>query len=152
MKPRKPDSHGTPRAPGKKRPLASKVRADGREIRTRKNAAGKLVLSTGQRDLRNNRTIVAKVQRALEAGSTRGAACRLAGFSHQTLCRWMRQGESAPEGTPARRFCDAVHLAEARAEARRLKTVNRAARKNWKAAAWLLKSHWQDNQHKLSFN
>ena len=67
--------------------------------------------------------------RALKAGSGIGEAARAAGIGHRTLNQWRKDHA---------KVADAVTRARARGRARRLRIVQYHARKDWRAAAWML--------------
>ena len=116
------------------------VRADGRKLGAKINAVGKVVVSSGRKDLREDREAVAKLKKALNDGLPRSVACRLAGFSPQSVSRWMREGENAPEDTLAKKFYDFVEEAKAEAIHRLVIRIQKKGDKagDWKADAWLL--------------
>jgi hypothetical protein len=114
-------------------------RKDGVRIRSKINAEGKKVLSSGAPDMRENPAIKEKLRAALVAGNTYEASCRLANIALSTFTRWMKQGRESKEGTLAREFFDHVELATAEAEHRNVMAIQKAAtRGNWQAAAWWL--------------
>ena len=73
----------------------------------------------------------------LAANSVRNA-CALACIGEATFHRWMHDADSAPEGAALREFRERVKRARAEAEHRNVMVIQRAARKNWTAAAWYL--------------
>lgn len=73
----------------------------------------------------------------LNAGNYIETAAHLAGVSKQTVYAWLKKGQKQSRGQ-FRDFLDAVKKAEAGAEARLLLLVEKAAAKNWQAAAWRL--------------
>lgn len=103
------------------------------------SASGEEVVDTGRTDLRTNPTVCEKFKGALIAGNTYAAACRVARVSAASFYRWMKQGNSAPEGTLARDFYEMVEDATTQAEHRNVMCIQKAAGKgNWQAAAWWL--------------
>lgn len=80
---------------------------------------------------------IASVVMALNDGAYIETAAALAGISKQTFYQWLKQGAKAEAGI-FRQFSDAVQKAIADAEMNDLRTIKKASRKNWKAAAWRL--------------
>jgi hypothetical protein len=72
---------------------------------------------------------------ALREGATYVQAAGAAGISHDTLTRWRRDN---PE------IDAAVQVAEHVAAARWLGCIDRAADRDWKAAAWLLERRFPE--------
>ncbi len=68
------------------------------------------------------------VLRAVRGGNTIATAARAAAIARSTLYEWLKD--------PA--FGEALEKAKASAEARDVALIARAARRNWKAAAWAL--------------
>jgi Helix-turn-helix domain of resolvase len=76
----------------------------------------------------------------LAAGVPVGHAARAVGVSRWTLARWMRDG-LRKEVEQARAEGPEV---DARAEARLVALVTRAAQGDWQAAAWWLERHYPE--------
>ncbi len=106
---------------------------------SRVSATGDDLAPAGRTDLRNDASVCEKIKGALIAGNTYAAACRVARINQSTFYRWMKQGNSAPEGTLARDFFEMVEDATTQAEHRNIMCIQKAAGKgNWQAAAWWL--------------
>ena len=93
----------------------------------------------------------------LRAGNYIETAAAFAGVSKQTLYDWIRRGKrelqrvEASPGSKIRKkeapfveFLDAVERAQAMAEAEDIEILRRAARDDWKAAAWRLERKFPD--------
>jgi hypothetical protein len=74
----------------------------------------------------------------VEKGAPFAVACEAAGVHRSTGYRWRKQGKPDEGPEEFRAFRDALLRARARAEQRLLATIDLAAPKDWKAAAWLL--------------
>jgi len=84
------------------------------------------------------------IVRAIREGNTYRAAAGLAGVTESTLYNWLERGRKARSGKYLE-FLEAVKKAEAEAEARHVRIVERAAAKNWTAAAWWLERRRPDD-------
>lgn len=94
----------------------------------------------------------AKIVQALTAGNTRTAAVAYANVDYQTFLNWMERGNNARSGLFFD-FFEAVKKAEADAEVRNVAIIQKAAEKNWQAAAWWLERRKPDdwkNREELS--
>jgi hypothetical protein len=140
MKAGEPNASESPNTAVRKRTPLAVVRADGRKLGAKINAVGKRVVSSGRKDLREDKQAVAIMKKALTEGRHISVACRLAGFSPQSFSRWMRQGEEAPEGTLAKKFYDIVEFAKAKGIHRFVTRIQKKGDKSgdWRADAWLL--------------
>ncbi len=87
----------------------------------------------------------------INAGNYLDTACQAAGVTYATYREWVKRGqkeydrlEESSRAKPRESekdyldFFEAVQKAEATAEARNLTIINKAAEKNWQAAAWFL--------------
>lgn len=87
----------------------------------------------------------------INAGNYLDTACQAAGITYSTYREWIKRGQreyDRLEMSPRAKvkesekdyldFFEAVQKAEATAEARNLTIINKAAEKNWQAAAWFL--------------
>jgi len=132
------------------------TRADGRTVKTKINAVGAVVQSSGRRDKREDPAFVEKLCKALADGNPQEAACWYSNISPQTFYRWMRDGRSAPEGSKAQEFFTLVKMAETKAEMYFVAQIRKAARKSWQAAAWWLErrrsEHYGKNAQENSAN
>jgi hypothetical protein len=110
------------------------------DIATKKNRV------VGAKDKRSDKEVVGAITKALKAGCTKKDACDLASISEQTFYRWIREGETAEEGSVAYQFCESIKKAIAEARARNITIIQKHAVKNWTAAAWWLErsdpEHW----------
>ncbi len=68
----------------------------------------------------------------------------LAGIPHRTLMRWLAKGRVDGAADPYRTFTVQVELAIADWKASRIRSVDKAAEKEWKAGAWLLERRFPD--------
>ena len=75
---------------------------------------------------------------ALVAGNTIRNACIMAKIGESTYHRWMAEAEIAPEGHPLKEFRESVKGAMAQAEHRNVMIIQKAAPRQWQAAAWFL--------------
>lgn len=69
------------------------------------------------------------------------AAARFVGLSRATVYRWLARGKRRDSG-PFREFRREVLRALAQAEIREVLVINKAATKDWRAAAWMLEHRW----------
>lgn len=87
-----------------------------------------------------------KVIQYLKTGCHVETAAAAVGVSRETLYYWMRRGAEGRE--PYKDFSEAVDIAYARAEMGLLAIIDKAAVKNWTAAAWKLErrypERWRD--------
>lgn len=72
---------------------------------------------------------VARIVRAIEQGNGVRTASALAGIDQATLMRWQAEN---------RDFRERIREARAKAEARLVRQVVVASRKNWRASTWML--------------
>ncbi len=82
-----------------------------------------------------SRSVMARISRFVRQGLTREAAASLSGIAVSTLYDWQRK---FPE------FYDAVKKAEAQLQASLVQHIEKASRKNWTAAAWLLERRFPE--------
>ena len=75
---------------------------------------------------------------ALVAGNTIRNACTMAGIGETTYYRWLDESDHAPEGHELREFREAVKRAQAEAIHRNVMIIQKAAPRQWQAAAWFL--------------
>lgn len=93
----------------------------------------------------------------IKAGNYLDTACQASGVTYSAFREWMKRGEleyerimEANTSKPKKSeqefldFFEAVQKAEATAEARNLTIINKAAEKNWQAAAWYLERRAPD--------
>lgn len=81
--------------------------------------------------------IHADVVKWIAAGNYIETAAHLAGVNKVSVYAWLKRGHREKKG-PFRDFLNAVKKAEAESEARLLIIIEKAASKNWQAAAWRL--------------
>ena len=92
--------------------------------------------------MREDEIKVSILEQALLAGNTYANACEYSGISESTYHRWMREGAVAPEGTLARKFWQRIKKAVATCNNRNVLIIQKAAAKNWQAAAWFLERRY----------
>jgi len=78
-----------------------------------------------------------KVVQALHIGNHRKHAAQFAGIDECTLRRWMARGKNPAEEAYVA-FRQAVEEAEAKAHVMAMGAIAKAARTDWRAAAWML--------------
>lgn len=76
--------------------------------------------------------------KAVERGLPLKESASLAGVSYDTLNRWRNSGEAEDAPPVFRNFYNALYQAQAVAVDTLVSQIQSAARKDWKAAAWLL--------------
>lgn len=79
---------------------------------------------------------------ALKAGNTRKDAAHHAGISVSTLYSWMKRGRQGE--VEFLEFLSAVEGAEAECAYRNVAFIQKAAAKDWRAAAWWLERRRED--------
>jgi hypothetical protein len=87
------------------------------------------------------------VVQALRQGNYLDTASALAGISHETLKGWLTQGARdfvAGERTDYAVFWARIAASLAEAEATDVARMNRAAQRDWRAAAWVLERRWPE--------
>lgn len=84
-----------------------------------------------------NTALIKKIVPVLKNGHTIETAAKFVGISKTTLYRWIEQGEQQESGE-YRDFRDALAKARATAQVNLVDTLQRAAKTDWRAAAWLL--------------
>jgi len=77
---------------------------------------------------------------AIASGLPVGVACRQHGIARQTLYDWRVQGRAGRE--PFAGFAARLERATAEAESRSVLAVVKAAKRDWRAAAWMLERRW----------
>jgi hypothetical protein len=94
---------------------------------------------------------------AITVGATYKDACACAGISFQTFLNWKKRAQRAVEqvgerdGEPEEtadqfvEFFDRIKRAEADAAVGWLTTINKAARRDWKAGAWMLERRYPES-------
>ena len=75
---------------------------------------------------------------AVRAGMTRKLTAQYACIDVSTLYNWLAKGRQGKK--EYRDFLEAVQLAEAKGAMYNLSLIRMAAKKDWKAAAWLLRT------------
>jgi transposase len=73
-------------------------------------------------------------------GGTQKAAAAMAGVGRETLRIWMQRGRAGEE--PYASFEEAIRVADARAQDRRVRIIDEASEEDWRAAAW-----WLERRH-----
>jgi hypothetical protein len=85
------------------------------------------------------------VVQALRSGNYLDTCASLAGVHPDTLKQWLKRGAQDPTGqTPEGRLWARIAAAMSEAEAIDVARMNRAAQKDWRAAAWVLERRWPE--------
>ena len=79
--------------------------------------------------MKYNKEMVEKIVKLLEAGNYNETACEYVGISEDTFYRWIKEKSE---------FSESVKKAKAKAVARNVMIIEKAAQKTWQAAAWWL--------------
>lgn len=94
---------------------------------------------------------------AISVGATFKDACPYAGISYQTFLNWRKraqkaleqaeEGDEEPEEMTDRfvEFFDRIKKAQGEAAVGLLTTINKAAHRDWKAAAWMLERRYPES-------
>ncbi len=86
-----------------------------------------------------------RVIEGVRRGLTFKNAAALAGISYSTLNRWRKRGRDAEgENDRYRQFWKRLERAEGEAALRLLNCINAAAKKDWKAATWILERRFKE--------
>lgn len=127
--PAKPKAKRIEKNPGrqKRKPRTKSVRANGKPRKL-----------SGRVDKRTDPAMIRALEGALLSGNSYIVACELAGIGKTTFFRYLQEGEEANPGTIAREFRDRIKRAEATAMGRNILHIQKAAKKDWRAAAWFL--------------
>lgn len=81
---------------------------------------------------------------AIRRGLPYKLAASAGGISYNTFVRWRNEGSSSDGPPHLREFCDGVRVAEFEAAQRFVGLIEKAAIKNWQAAAWMLERRHPD--------
>lgn len=81
--------------------------------------------------------ILSKIEVLLQNGNYVETAAAVCGISKSTLYLWLKRGARSKKGI-YKDFSDAVVKAQGLAEARDVSIITKAAKDDWKAAAWRL--------------
>jgi transposase len=84
-----------------------------------------------------------RICKAIRAGNYYEPACQLVGIAYFTFRRWMDRGEKQTKGA-YREFCEAVHRAEAAAEAKMVRQWRGKCPEDWRAARDFLARRFPD--------
>ena len=98
----------------------------------------------GQKSLLLDKAMLARLCDALVAGNTIKNACTMAKITETTYFRWLDESKDAPEGHPLRLFRESVKEARAHAAHRNVMIIQKAAPRQWQAAAWFLERAFPD--------
>ena len=80
----------------------------------------------------------ARIVSAVRCGASFKSACMAGGISERTFQRWRQKGE-LPDAKPEyRRFWRELTQAEQEGQTARVAIIQKAARDDWRASAWLL--------------
>ena len=85
-------------------------------------------------------TIIAEVK----CGAPNNVACAAAGIGSSTFHRWMERASDPEAPVEYREFREALMRARQEGIAARLAIIQKAARNDWRAAAWLLERDLPD--------
>lgn len=85
-----------------------------------------------------NPTRQAALLNAIEQGMPLKQAAAAAGISYDTLNHWQRRGENEVEPSEYRQFCQLLLRSQAIAMQVHVSSINKAAERDWRAAAWML--------------
>ena len=90
--------------------------------------------------------LIEQAVKLIEAGNYQIHVAQALGISKETWFRWLREGEqSEDENGLKKQFYDSVKKAEAKAVARNVALIQRAAQEgNWQAAAWWLERRYPE--------
>lgn len=110
---------------------------------------GGLMHKKAGRPTKFNQEIADKIVNYILMGSYVETAAQAAGIHKHTLYEWLKTGaldKEAGKATLKSRFNDAVSEAVGKSQQRDLLTIDNAAKKDWRAAAWKLErrspKHW----------
>ena len=87
--------------------------------------------------------VVAMILTAIRCGASNRIACEGAGICPETLCAWKRRGEAEP-GSEYSEFLQRLTRARQEGRISRLAMIQKAAKMDWRAAAWLLERDMPD--------
>lgn len=92
-----------------------------------------------------NKETTNKLCKYISEGNYLDTACKLAGLDYSTMRRWILQGEEDKKGVYFE-FANALKLAEAKAEAKRVDNILKAGALggDWKANAWYLERKYPE--------
>ena len=79
-----------------------------------------------------------KILAAVRCGASFKTACGAAGIHESTFYRWQERGAEQDAPSEYREFCEDLTHAEEEGNAARVALIMRAAKTDWRAAAWLL--------------
>lgn len=91
--------------------------------------------------------VIERIVDVIRAGGYTKTAVAAAGIGLSTFHDWLERGDPerrSKADQPFREFRDRIEQAKAEGEARNVALIANAARKDWKAAAWLLERHFPD--------
>lgn len=96
------------------------------------------------RQLKLTEELIEQAVKLIEAGNYQKHVAQALGVSEETWYRWMREGEQRKSALK-RKFYEEIKKAEARAVARNVALIQKAAQDgNWQAAAWWLERKYPD--------
>jgi transposase len=90
--------------------------------------------------------LIANMAECLELGYTIKLACEACGIVTSTFADWMNKGEAGEE--PFTEFSSAVRAAQKKAADYHLRSVQKHANVDWRAAAWMLERRFPDDYGK----
>lgn len=86
-----------------------------------------------------------------KAGEYTETACKLVGVSKSTYYSWIKKADESTRSTKYSKFRDEVRKAQAYDEVRNVCLIAKAAKKNWKAAAWILEHRFSERWAKPKY-
>lgn len=82
---------------------------------------------------------------AIEQGMPLKQAAAVAGMSYDTLNHWQKRGENESAPEEYRQFCQLLRRSQAVAMQVHLASICDAAKRDWRAAAWMLERRFPDD-------
>lgn len=83
--------------------------------------------------------VIDAFSKAIQLGAPRALAAQFAGISARSAYRWLKEGETAPEGSLVWQFWHSTKRAEGVGCVTLLGRIQQAAKNgSWQAAAWIL--------------
>ena len=92
-----------------------------------------------------NPTRQAALLEAIEQGMPLKQAAAVAGMSYDTLNNWQNRGENESAPEKFRQFCQLLRHSQAVAMQVHVSSINEAAKRDWRAAAWMLERRFPED-------
>lgn len=92
-----------------------------------------------------NATRQASLLTAIEQGMPLKQAAAIAGMSYDTLNHWQKRGENESAPEEYRQFCQQLRRSQAVAMQVHLSSICDAAKRDWRAAAWMLERRYPED-------